>query len=84
MKSRRLIAAGGRINGREIACFDPSYRPFRRDLAMEVLLEAVQRNICWPKLRGRLMIRDIDRACALAGGSWMQVNALARSIGLGG
>lgn len=77
------MAAGGRINGREAACFDPTHRPFRRDLAMDVILRAVERNGCSEKWRGRLMVRDIDRACALSGGSWAQVNRLARSVGLG-
>jgi hypothetical protein len=50
---------------------------------MNVLLEAAERNACWPKLQGRLMIRDIDRAAALAGGSYLQIWALAKSVGLG-
>lgn len=79
----RLVAAGSRVNGQKVVCFDPTYRPFRRDLALDVLLEAVRANARWPRLRGRLMIRDIDRACALSGGGYLQINALAKSIGLG-
>jgi hypothetical protein len=79
---KRLVAAGGRIHRQERACYDPTHRPWRRDLALDVILTAVTANCGWPGSRGRLMVRDLDRACALSGGSWPEVNALARSIGL--
>lgn len=57
--------------------FDPTHKPWRRDLALDVILRAAEAN-----LGGRVMVRDLDRAAAMSGGSWMQVNALRQSIGL--
>ncbi len=84
VNGRRLVAAGGRIDGREFAVSDPgTSRKWRRDLALDVILRATEANGHLPQLRGRLMVRDIDRACALSGGCWAEVSALARSVGLG-
>lgn len=81
--NRRLIAAGCRTGGRQAAWFDPEHEPFRRDLALDVIFAAAKRSTGLPGPRGRLMVRDLDRASLLSGGSWRQVSALARRWGLG-
>lgn len=68
---KRIVAAGGRINGREFSIYDPETNTWwRRDLALEILAKATKANF------GGLTVRDLDRAAAMSGGSWRLVSEL--------